>query len=377
MRRSARLITAAILVGLCTTKADQLQAQPAATGLKPPQTTAPSASKPRTTFVEIKLLASTDGGQLHSQQWLKVLEPLDISLQIQRPSLDDKPEVRERIVGTIRYVTVVGTLDRSGKISFPSRSFSLSDGPKLKEWVDDLKTYGAQGSPDGQPLWGLSKDQFSKIYDALGKTVEFETSGVSIRDAVSKLPLPEQFPVRWTQTASDTLGLRTTPLKVRQELKGFSTATALSIALNDCGLGFRPSRTPAGGLELLIEPLGKRDDHWPIGWPLQQQRIKAAPKFFSMTTIELDRVELSDVLTAVSELSETPVLIDFAELDARGIDPTKLKVSFKRGRTSWSVALKQMVIPQKLSREIWQDEAGRVFVWITTNRPGRSSQAAE
>ena len=67
-----------------------------------------------------------------------------------------------------------------------------------------------------------------------------------------------------------------------------------------------------------------------------------------------------------------------AELDAKGIDPAKLKVSFKRGRTSWSVALKQMVVPQKLSRQIWQDEAGRAFVWITTNRPGgRSGQAAE
>ncbi|MBC8114913.1 MAG: hypothetical protein H7062_11075 [Candidatus Saccharimonas sp.] len=379
MTRRGTWLTIAFVVGISMGMTRFVAAQSPTTRLKPPLTTTPPTSpKPRTTFIEIKLLASTDGGALHSQQWLKAIEPLDVSLQIQKPSLDDKPEVREREVGTIRYVTAVGLLDRSGKIAFPGRTFSLSDGPKLKEWIDDLRTYGAQGSPEGQPLWGLSKEQFARLYDSLGKTADADLMDLPLREAVSKLPLPEQYPLRWSQAATDALKNQKARATVRQEVKGFSAATALAIALNDCGLGFRPNRTPAGGLELLIEPLGQRNDQWPVGWPLQQQRLTAAPKFFTMTTIELDQVELSDVFLAVSELAETPVLVDYAELDAKGIDPAKLKVSFKRGRTSWSVALKQMVIPQKLTRQIWQDEAGRAFVWITTNRPGgRSAQAAE
>ena len=379
MTQRGNWLTVALVVGCSMGLTRFLEAQPPTTRLKPPAaTTPPTSTKPRVTYIEIKLLASTDGGAMHSQQWLKAIEPLDVSLQIQKSGLDEKIEVREREVGTIRYVTAVGTLDRSGKIEFPGRSFSLSDGPRLKEWVNDLRTYGAQGSPEGQPLWGLSKDQFARMYDSLGKTVDAELAGLPLREAVAKLPLPEQHPLRWSQVATEMLAKRAARATVRQEVKGFSAATALAIALNDCGLGFRPNRTSAGGLELLIEPLGQRDDYWPVGWPLQQQRFKVAPKFFTMTTIELDQVELSDVFLAVSELSETPVLVDYAELDAKGIDPTKLKVSFKRGRTSWSVALKQMVVPQKLSRQIWQDEAGRAFVWITTNRPGgRATQAAE
>lgn len=379
MVRLISLLGGALLFVGAIDRAVPVAAQSPTTKLKPPATTTPGAvSRPRTTTVEIKLLVGTDGGALHSQQWLKVLEPLDVSIQIQKPDLDDKPEVKERIVGTLRYVTAIGTLDRSGKISFPGRSFSTSDGAALKEWIDDLRTYGAQGSPEGQPLWGLSKDQFTRIYDGLNRVVDVELIDQPIREAVSKLPLPEQYPVRWGQAAADSIARRMSGATVRQEIKGFSAATALAIALNDCGLGFRPNRTPTGGLELLIEPLGKRDDHWPVGWPLQQQRFKAAPKFFAMTTIELDQVTLADVLLAVTELSETPVLVDHAELDKKGIDPAQLKVSFKRGRTSWSVALKQMVIPQKLSREIWQDEAGRAFVWITVFHPGgRAGQAAE
>ncbi len=337
-----------------------------------------AATRPRSTFIEIKLLSGSDGGALHAQQWLKVMQPLDVSVQIQKSDLDDKPEVREREVGTLRYVTAIGLLDRTGKITFPDHSFTTSDGAKLKEWIDTLRTYGAQGSPEGQPLWGLTKEQFARLYDSLGKVVEANVMGLPIREAIGKLPLPEQYPLKWSQSANDYLKSRESHSVARQELKGFSTATALAIGLNDCGLGFRPNRTPSGGLELLVEPLGRRDDFWPVGWPLQQPRIKAAPKFFAMTTIELDQVELSDVLFAVAELSETAVMIDYKELDQKNVDLTKLKVSFKRGQTSWSVALKQLVGQQKLSRQIWQDEAGRVFVWVTTSRPGnRAAKAGE
>ncbi len=338
---------------------------------------AATSAKPRTTIVEIKLLADTNGGALHAQQWGKLLEPLDVSIQIQRPTLDDKPEVRERTVGTLRYVTAVGSLDRAGRISFPGRSFELGDGPKVREWVNDLKTYGAQGTPEGQPMWGLSKEQFSKLYDSLLKPVEADVSDMPLAEAVTHLPLPKQLPLRFNQAASNAIGLGGTKARVRQDVRGFSTATALAIMLNDCRLGFRPNRTPADGLELLVEPLGQRQDLWPIGWPLKQQRIKAAPKLFAMTPIELNQVQLTDLLPTVAELTETPVMLDYYEIEQKNIDLSKLTVSFKRAETSWSVALKTMVIPKKLSREIWQDEAGRAFVWITTNRPGRSGAPVE
>jgi hypothetical protein len=351
--------------------AQQSPRQPAVQSKPRVEPSAGTSSKPRTTIVEIKLLTGANGGGLHSQQWSKILEPLDVSVQIQRPTLNDKPEVRERTVGTLRYVTAVGTLDRSGAISFPGRSFEATDGHKLREWINELKTYGAQGAPDGQPMWGLSKEQFTKVYDSLLKPVEAELTDLPLTDAISKLPLPKEYPVRFNQAATALLEQAGAKNRVRQDVRGFCAATALAIMLNDCRLGFRPNRTPAGGLELLVEPLGQRQDLWPVGWPLQKQRIKAAPKLFAMTPIELDRVELTDLLETVAELTDTPVMLDYYEIEQKNIDLSKLTVSFKRAETSWSVALKNVVVPKKLSREIWQDEAGRTFVWITTNRPGR------
>lgn len=336
-----------------------------------PQKISGASDQPRTTIVEMKLVTGTDGGGLHAQQWSKQLEPLEISVQIARATLNDKPEVRERTVGTIRYVTAVGTLDRAGKVSFPGRTFDAGDGVKMKEWVNELKTYGAQGTPDGQPMWGLSKEQFNRVYDSLVKPVEVETSGQRLSDAVARLPIPAQYPVRFSPAATALMTQAGAKTQVRQDVRGFSSATALAIMLNDCGLGYRPNRTPAGGLELLVEPIGQRQDLWPIGWPLQKPRIKAAPKLFAMTPIELKDVQLTDLLVTVAELTETPVMIDYHEIEQKKIDLSQLTVSQKRTETSWSVALKNMVIPKRLSREIWQDEAGRPFVWITTNRPGR------
>jgi len=100
---------------------------------------------PRMTFVEVKLLVGTDGGALHSQRWLKVLEALDVSLQIVKAELDEVPAVRERTVGTLRYVNAIGTLDRSGNISFPGRLFTASDGARLKEWIEELRPMGPKG----------------------------------------------------------------------------------------------------------------------------------------------------------------------------------------------------------------------------------------
>lgn len=332
-----------------------------------------AASKPRLTIVDLKLLTDSNGGGLHAQEWGKVLEPLDVAVQIQRPTLSDKPEVRERNVGTIRYVTAVGTLDRAGRINFPGRAFELSDGVKLREWLTELKTYGAQGTPEGQPMWGLTKAQFTRVYDSLLKPVEVSVLDMPVAKAIASLPLPMQYPVRFSPAAESLLGQTGPRNRVRQDVRGFSAATAMAIMLNDCRLGFRPNRTPNDAVELLIEPLGSREDLWPVGWPLQKPRLKAAPKLFAMTPIELDQVPLTDLLTTVAELTETPVILDHYEIEKANIEPAKLSVSFKRSSTSWSVALKTMVIPKKLSREIWQDENGRAFVFITTNRPGRAS----
>jgi hypothetical protein len=220
-------------------------------------------------------------------------------------------------------------------------------------------------------MWGLNKPQFIQFYDGLLKPAEGDVRDIPLREAVAGLPIPRQYSVRWSPDAIELLARTGAKNRARQDVRGFSAATALAIVLNDCGLGFRPNRTPADGVEIYVEPIGDRKDLWAVGWPLQQQPSKAAPKLFTLTPIELDQVNLSDLLTTVTELTDIPILVDYHEIEQKKIDLDKLTVSFKKGQATWIRVLKNTVVPKKLIADVWQDEAGKTFVWITFNRPGR------
>ena len=374
MRLGAVVIRVAMLALVISSP---LQAQsPVITSKKADFENRGNSAKPgsKGTTVEIELLQSTDGSGLFSQQWLKALEPLDVKVQIHRPTGKDQPDVKQREMAGIRIVTAVGTIERTGRIVFPDRSFDLGDAVKLREWIEELRTYGALGTPAGQPLWGLTKPQFVAVFEGLTKTIDFSTEGLSIAELTTKTPLPSKTQIRLGPEARKRIVSLGDRSKVRQELKGFSIGTALAIALNDVGLGFHPSRMSDGAVELLIEPRQSGGEQWVIGWPLQRQKQKAAPKFLAMVPIEFADIELADVIRAAREISETPIFIDYAELDAKQVNLDTIKVNFPRKMSNWSVALSRVLVPNRLTHEMWQDEGGRVFVWVTTTRAARSRE---
>jgi hypothetical protein len=115
----------------------------------------------------------------------------------------------------------------------------------------------------------------------------------------------------------------------------------------------------------VIEPHDPQSEQWPVGWPLQTPAPQALPGLFAMTPVELTPTPLGDVLSIACERTATPILIDYGELQRRGIDLSALKVAHPYKKTTWSLALRALLVPQRLNREYWQDEAGRAFVWIT------------
>ena len=64
-----------------------------------------------------------------------------------------------------------------GRIVLPDRTFTRGDGVNLQEWVEELRLYGAQGSPEGKPLWGLSEEQFKAVFTALSEPSPVDSDG--------------------------------------------------------------------------------------------------------------------------------------------------------------------------------------------------------
>ena len=330
------------------------------------------------TTVIVEILTGKAGAGLQTQQWRPFFEQLGVAVRIRQSILNEEPEVVERKFGRLRQITLRGRLDRRGKLVFLDRTFVRGDAAKFREWIRELETYGAQGAPEGKPLWGLNKTQYGGVHTALSRKTGNEIEGLALEAALEKLELPSDYPLRLTTTTRSWLATRFPGApKTRKRLLGTSQGTALAILLDEYGLGFRPLRTPEGSIELVIDPLEKTTDAWPIGWDLRKLKLsrqKTAPKLFALIPVELDNVKFLDILNAVSIETEVPIHVDHYRIEARGTDLEKLRVSHPPRKSSWSLLLRRVTNPHKLMSCIRVDELGQPLVWITTLQIGSSTR---
>jgi hypothetical protein len=317
------------------------------------------------TDVSVVLLTTSTVSGVSAQQWGSTFAKLRVSVRIRPPVGDDRPEVTETRRGRTRYVSAVGELKRDGSIVFPGRRFRSSDAARLAEWIRELKTYGAQGSTDGKPGFGLSPQQFTQVFAALEAPVTRSLEGLTLDRSLAGVELPESLPLKLSVEAEEQLRSNPPPAPAPDGLAGMSRGAALGILLNSAGLGFHPGRTPRGTLELTIVPLGETAAVWPIGWPLERAPLHTMPKLVEVIPVTLDEVPLTDVLTAASVKTGISIQIDTHRIEAAGIQLERLKVSQPPKKMTWSGLLDRATFPH-LMRELLQDEAGEPFIWVTT-----------
>jgi hypothetical protein len=308
--------------------------------------------------------------QSAAQKWGRLFSRLGVSMKTRTATLGDKTEINERKIGRFRQVKVVAKLERNGQLRISSkRSFTLSDAEKVKQWIEELTIYGAQGSPDGKPAFGLNPTQFGSIYAVLSLPIEVELQGLKLEEALAKMALPQKYPLRMSASSAEVLRKQRQPALVRGSFNGLSKGVVLAAMLNEFRLGFRPLRSPTGTIELVVEPLAAGKDHWPVGWPPKENNLKTAPNLYKRVPIDIKDVPLNDVLNAVAAKSGVRILIDYYELGGEGIDPAEKLVSYTAAeRKSWSLLLKGVTTPLKLARELRIDEQEQAFVWITSLR---------
>lgn len=328
------------------------------------------------TSVSVELITGRDGAALAAREWQELFAELGVPLRVRQARLDEASDVREQVLGTLRTVTVIGRLERDGRIVVKDKTFRPSDAARFREWIRQLQVYGAKGSPEGQVLWGLDQAQFARIYAALSPPLRVDPSGLELEAVLARFELPAEYPLRFSTTAKTWLE-REFPRErpVRQPVAGLSHGSALAIVLNDFGLGFRPLRTPEGTVELVVDPLETAGDVWPVGWELKPlEERKKAPKMFELVPVELDDVKLLDVFAAIAVKTETPILLDRYRISAAGIDLDKARASYPSGQVAWSLLVKRLANAVKLTREMKMDEAGKAFLWIAPLEPRRRSE---
>ncbi len=342
-------------------------------GTKPPVAqpapTAPAASSKTT--VRVELLTGRLGAGLKAQEWGRVFRDIGFDGRVRPGLTTDKLGVKETKRGRLREIVVVGRLERDGTARFADRKIRPADAARLKEWLVELQTFGAQGTPEGKPLWGLSRAQFDLAHNALATKTADDLVGMPFVEVLPRLATPRSLPLRISEDARAWLQRVPREAKVRTSTKGFTKGTALALLLREHGFGMRPTRTPAGSTELVVEPLPKTEDVWPAGWPFQGSRQEKMPKMFAFTPVSLQDSALSDVLDGIATRAEVPIVVDRHGIAEAGIAFDELRVTYPPKRTTWSLLLRNVLGPHKLIREFRRDEAGRVFCWVTVFRPRR------
>lgn len=334
------------------------------TGLVERLAEAQSAADNTLLTVEIMLPRIT-GDPVEAQRWGKVFEKLGESVRVRQPLPGDKPHLKETNRGPIRILKVVGELDRKSVLHFPDHSFTKNDTEQIKAWLKELKVYGAQGSPDGKQFWGLNQTQFEAVVKGVSKPIEFDTVGKSIKEVLDSLPIEPLLPVViHTESKEAFFQLESTP--VTQQFQGLSAGTSLTVLLRSHGYGFRPLRTPAGKIELTIEKLDSISEAWPVGWDIDQSRPRnqIVPNLYKFIKTGFQEAPLSQVLSAISQQTKTPILIDERLCEQKEIDVDTVGVSYPEKQTAWSLVLGSVVRQARLTDKIRLDEAGTPFVWV-------------
>lgn len=322
------------------------------------------------TIVEVDILSLELQGDPSAQNWGKVFEGMGLSVRI-RNGREGKASVTEKVRGSLRYVTAAGLLNRDGDLTFGKATFRLSEGEKVKEWLAELKAYGAQGAPEGKPLWGLNRLQFEEVNAQMSKPLAIKTRGQSLTTLVKALQADAQLPIRLHTATAEWLKTAIHDRPITGDMTGFSTGTGLAIALNEIGTGLRPVRTPAGQIEFEILSLDQLKDPWPLGWEphAETPRNQITPDLFQMGVVGFEQSPLREVLAAVQTESKTPIVIDTRRCLAKKIDVDKVLVSSPTKRTAWALVVSQCVRQAGLYNSYRQDEIGRGFILVTPFEP--------
>lgn len=320
-------------------------------------------SKDANASISMELLTGSEGAGAKAREWSELLSKMNVTLTIRRARPGEKPDVSEQKAGTARSVQITGLLDSQGRALFSDRMLTIADSDKLASWLDDLRAYGAQGKPDGQPVWGLTREQFGVLHAALKKPLASDPKDLDFEKALAMFELPRDYPLKIDPGAARLLK-RDQAQTVSQSLEGVSQGTALALVLQEYGLGFRPRRLPDGSLELAIESLKATHDVWPVGWRREHPIPEIAPVLFEFKVVSLEDLPLDEVLDTIAAKIRIPILVDRAGLAAKGIDFSKLTVTYPRDRTTWINVIKTFTAKAKTQFDVRIDESGRPFVWI-------------
>lgn len=326
----------------------------------------PSRAEPPA-FVTLELLLDDPLAQDQARQWFDALRDVPrVNVRIRSGNPGERPRIEPLGDGASRSYKVVGMLGGRNELIVPGGKFSVRDIAKLTAWIDKVRDGGEESVLAPRLVFGLTEAQLVGTHDKLSKLVEFSTKGLTAAEVSRRIAEGAGI-----ELESDPAARATAGEPVPDELQGLSTGTALAAALRPAGLVLTLESAPRGGVRYRVRPSREPKEFWPIGWPTKRNLQQLNPDLFKTLQVEIADTPADQALAAVRERIGVRLLFDHNSILQARIDLAEKRVNLPARRTHYHQILQQILFQSDLKTELREDEAGTLFLWVTTIRPPR------
>ena len=254
-----------------------------------------------------------------------------------------------------------------GSIRIGNQKFEIATTKPLTLALEEIQRHGAKGPPDSSPTWGLTDEQFREVTRLLGVPVENSVELQSSILAIEAIGLPGTMRMKFTEAArQQALAQRPESAPETIELQGFTKGSAIAIVLAQYGLGFRPRYVAPGQYDIEIDRGDESSNLWPIGWKPEQSFSEILPAYLRAIPLDVEDVEVDALVGVVSDRIQVAHFSAAYALTAKGLDINTLTYTRKDDRISPARLLTAVGDKLDLGFDVRVDEAGKVFLWVTT-----------
>jgi len=302
----------------------------------------------------------------HTQQWAEVFLDMGRRARFRAGRNGEKSRLEDSGVAGRRVVKAVGILKGDGSLMFLDRKFVTTNLKPVEDWLQRLETFGAAGPPNESPTWGLTAKQYAAVLKQLSESVKTPLNVRTPMELIDSLNLPAGFQVTFTNAGRQRAFPKTTIRRTTDAYKGLSKGSVLAAALAQFGLGFRPKSSPAGGFLIEVDVGTESDNMFPVGWKNTAPITTVAPGLAKSVSVDLEGADLDDLIQVIAERLKVPYFYSHFELLSNGTDVSALKYSRKPDRLSLFRLMDIIGKKHNLGLSLRTDEAGHLFLWVTT-----------
>jgi hypothetical protein len=315
--------------------------------------------------LEIILEQGTVGNE---REWLESLQDVGAdSIRMRSGKSGDRVGVSKSATGGATTYKVTGVLTADNRLQLPGGTFRKSELRAVAAWIAKLKSGEADNPQEEKLAFGLNAEQLVALHEKMSASLSHSTKGVRIREVFDKIRQRASVTISVHESAKKALQGEETVL---EELQSLSVGTALASVIRPLGLVAVPQQSGGrlSGIQIMLSQ--DAEEHWPIGWPLQESPGDAAPKLFEFLEVDIDDFALNDTLDAIEAKVGIPFLYDQNSLAKNDIEMKDVRVTVGPEKTYYYKVIRRVVAQTRpqMKVEVRADEAGNPFLWFSTYR---------